>query len=100
MDDDDVKTKNINRNSPLISTGSAWMRVMRMEYQKQKPPQAINQRPLNQYKLDLLAELDPTISQLKSPFELILRHTNMIQSSSANFLEVISCLNFCLVTGW
>ena len=83
MDDDDVKTKNINQNPPLISTGCAWMRVMRMEYQQQKPPQAINQRPLNQYKLDLLAELDPTISQLKSPFELILRHRqNMIHSSS------------------
>ena len=83
MDDDDVKTKNINQNPPLINTGCDWMRVMRMEYQQQKPPQAINQRPLNQCKLDLLAELDPTISQLKSPFELILRHRqNMIHSSS------------------
>ena len=83
MDDDDVKTKKINQNSPLISTDCARMRMMRMEYQKQKPPQAINQRPLNQYKLDLPAELDPTISQLKSPFELILRHRqNMIHPSS------------------
>ena len=83
MDDDDIKTKNINQNPPLIFTGCAWMRVMRMKYQQQKPPQAINQRPLNQYKLDLLAELDPTISQLKSPFELILRHRrNMIHTSS------------------
>ena len=78
-----MKTNNINQNPPLIFTGCAWMRVMRMEYQQQKPPQAINQRPLNQYKLDLLAELDPTISQLKSPFELIMRQRqNMIHSLS------------------